>query len=196
MKELEDRIRSDGVVIDNEILKVDSFINHQIDTALVRRICAYLIEPFKNVEKVVTIETSGIAFAVIAAELLGDVPVVFAKKSKSKIVDSANVYTANVKSFTRGVVSPITIDKRFLKKGERVLIVDDFMAEGNASLGLVELCQQAGAQVVGVGVAVEKSFQGGHAKLNAMGIPVRSGADVAGFDHGKVIFVDENAPRL
>src|SRR5574344_2247122 len=196
MQELEERIQSDGIVIDNEILKVDSFINHQIDTGLLRRICTYLIEPFHSIDKVVTVETSGIAFAVVAAELLGDVPVVFAKKSKSKIVDTTNVYTANVKSFTRGVVAPITIDKRFLKKGERVLIVDDFMAEGNASLGLVELCQQAGAQVMGVCVAVEKSFQGGHAKLNAMGIPVRSGADVAGFDHGKVIFVGENAPRL
>lgn len=195
MKELEDRIRADGVVIDNEILKVDSFINHRIDTALLRRICAYLVEPFHNIDKVVTIETSGIAFAVVAAELLGNVPVVFAKKSKSKIVDSTNVYTTNVKSFTRGVVSPITIDKRFLKKDEQILIVDDFMAEGNASLGLVDLCQQAGAKVEGVAVAVEKSFQGGHAKLNAMGIPVRSGADVAGFDHGHVLFVDDKEPR-
>jgi len=195
MKELEDRIRADGIVIDNEILKVDSFINHQIDTALVRRICAYLVEPFHDIDKVVTIETSGIAFAVVAAELLGSVPVVFAKKSKSKIVDTSNVYTANVKSFTRGIVSSITIDKRFLKKGERILIVDDFMAEGNASLGLVDLCQQAGAKVEGVAVAVEKSFQGGHAKLNAMGISVRSGADVAGFDHGRVLFVDEKPVR-
>jgi xanthine phosphoribosyltransferase len=196
MKELEERIQADGVVIDNEILKVDSFINHQIDIALLKRICAYLVEPFHDIEKVVTIETSGIAFAVVAAELLGDIPVVFAKKSKSKIVDQTNIYTANVKSFTRGLVSPITIDKRFLKAGEKVLIVDDFMAEGNASLGLVELCRQAGAQVMGVAVAVEKSFQGGHAKLNALGIPVRSGADIAGFDQGKVIFKDENPASL
>ena len=196
MKELEERIQSDGVIIDNEILKVDSFINHQIDIALLRRICAYLVEPFHDTEKIVTIETSGIAFAVSSAELLGDIPVVFAKKSKSKIVDTTNIYTANVKSFTRGIVSPITIDKRFLKKGEKVLIVDDFMAEGNASLGLVELCQQAGAQVMGVCVAVEKSFQGGHGKLNAMGIPVRSGADIAGFDHGKVIFAPEKPASL
>jgi xanthine phosphoribosyltransferase len=196
MKELEERIEEDGIVIDNEILKVDSFINHQIDIALLQRICAFLVEPFHGVEKVVTIETSGIAFAVVAAELLGNVPVVFAKKSKSKIVDSTNVYSANVKSFTRGIVSPITVDKRFLKKDEKVLIVDDFMAEGNASLGLVELCQQAGSKVLGVCVAVEKSFQGGHAKLNAMGIPVRSGADIAGFENGKVIFNHQNTASM
>jgi xanthine phosphoribosyltransferase len=188
MKELEERIQEDGVIIDNEILKVDSFINHQIDTRLLNDICAYLVKPFSQVDKVVTIETSGIAFAVGAAQQLGNVPVVFAKKSKSKIVDTNNIYTAMVKSFTRGVLSPICIDKRFLKKNERVLIVDDFMAEGNASLGLVDICQQAGAKVVGVAVAIEKSFQGGHAKLESMGIPVVSAADIIGFENGHVIF--------
>lgn len=188
MKELEERIRADGVVIDDAILKVDSFINHQIDTRLLEQICAYIVTPFHDVDKVVTVETSGIAFALGAAQQLGGIPIVFAKKSKSKIVDSSNVYTASVKSFTRAILSPICIDKRFLNRGERVLIVDDFLAEGNASLGLVDICRQAGATVVGVAVAIEKSFQGGHGKLEAMGIPVISGADIVGFDHGRVLF--------
>jgi xanthine phosphoribosyltransferase len=188
MKILEERIQEDGIIIANEIVKVDSFINHQIDTALLNEICAYLTEGFTNIDKVLTIETSGIAFALGAAQHLGNIPVVFAKKSKSKIVDESNVYTADVKSFTRGIVSKITIDKRFLQKGMRVLIVDDFLAEGNASLGLVDICHQAGVTVVGVAVAIEKSFQGGHEKLVKMGIPVKSAADIIGLKDGKVIF--------
>jgi xanthine phosphoribosyltransferase len=191
MKELVERIKKDGVVIDNEILKIDSFINHQIDTKLLDHICAYLTKDFHDIDKVVTIETSGIAFAVVAARMLNYVPVVFAKKSKSKIVDSSNVYSSDVKSFTRNIVSTITIDKKYLKKGEKILIVDDFMAEGNASLGLVDLCKQAGAVVEGVAVAVEKSFQGGHAKLESLGIKVVSGADIIAFDNGKPVFREE-----
>lgn len=190
MKELEERIRDDGVVIDNEILKVDSFINHQIDTSLLNRICANLVAPFQHqgISKVVTIETSGIAFALGAAQQLGELPIVFAKKSKSKIVDTANIYTAVVKSFTRGISNPICIDKRFLKAGEKVLIVDDFLAEGNASLGLIDICRQAGVQVVGVAVAIEKSFQGGHQRIEALGIPVVSAADIIGFKDGQALF--------
>lgn len=188
MKELEDRILKDGVVIDNEILKVDSFINHQIDTALLGRICAYLTKDFHNIDKVLTIETSGIAFAVGAAQQLGNIPVVFAKKSKSKIVDVSNVYFAQIKSFTRDIVSTVTVDKRYLKKGERILIIDDFMAEGNASFGLIDICNQAGAKVMGVGVAVEKSFQGGRGRLEKLGYKVVSGADIIGFKDGKPMF--------
>lgn len=188
MKELEERIQEDGIVIDNEILKVDSFINHQIDTRLLNDVCTYLVAPFHGVDKVLTIETSGIAFALGAAQKLGNIPLVFAKKSKSKIVDADHVYTAMVKSFTRGIVSPIYVDKRFIKSGEKILIVDDFLAEGNAILGLIEICRQAGAQVVGAAVAIEKSFQGGHAKIEALGIPVVSAADIRGFENGKVLF--------
>ncbi len=190
MKELEQRILKDGIVIDNEILKVDSFINHQIDVKLLGDICDYLTKDFHNVDKILTIETSGIAFAVVAAQKLGNIPVVFAKKSKSKIVDESNIYTAEVKSFTRGTVSKITIDKRFLKKGERVLIVDDFMAEGNASIGLIDICNKAGAEVVGVAVAVEKRFQGGRDKLNKLGYKVVSAASISAFENGKPVFVD------
>jgi xanthine phosphoribosyltransferase len=190
MKELEDRILKDGVVIDNEILKIDSFLNHQIDTALLNDICAYLAKDFRQIDKIVTIETSGIAFAIGVAQNLGNIPVVFAKKSKSKIVDDSNIYTAQVKSFTRGFTSTISIDKRFLRKGEKVLIVDDFMAEGNASMGLVEICRQAQAPVQGVAIAVEKSFQGGRAKLEKLGYKVVSGANVIAFKDNKPVFAD------
>jgi xanthine phosphoribosyltransferase len=191
MKELEERIRKDGFVIDNDILRVDSFINEQIDSGLLMRICQEITKPFVGkVDKVLTVEASGIAFGLGAALCLGNCPLVFAKKSKSKTVDTSNLYTAEVKSFTRGTLSPILIDKRFLKKGERVLIVDDFLAEGNASLGLINLCDQAGVQVVGVAVAIEKRFQGGRAILEGKGYPVVSAASIAGFQKGQVIFSD------
>ncbi|MCI2069438.1 MAG: xanthine phosphoribosyltransferase [Bacilli bacterium] len=190
MKELEERILKDGVVINGEILKVDSFINHQIDVKLLNSICAYLTKDFKDIDKILTIETSGIAFAVCASEHLGDIPVVFAKKSKSKIVDTTNVYTSQVKSFTRDIISTITVDKRYVKKGERVLIIDDFMAEGNASLGLIDICDQAGALIQGVGVAVEKKFQGGRERIEKLGYKVVAGASIIGFENGKAVFAD------
>src|SRR5574344_1004506 len=178
MEELEQRITKEGVVIDNEILKVDSFINHQIDVKLLKKICSYLTKDFQGADKILTIETSGIAFAVGASECLNDIPVVFAKKSRSKIVDENNVYTYQVKSFTRGTVSTITIDKKYLHKGEKVLIIDDFMAEGNAGLGLINICKEAGAQVIGVGIAVCKSFQGGKKAIENLGYKVVCAADI------------------
>jgi len=192
MKELEERIQKDGKVLNGgEILKVDSFINQQIDTALLNDISAYLAEPFKGVDKVLTVETSGIAFALGIAQHLGNIPVVFAKKSKSKIVDETNLYVAEVKSFTRGSVSKISVDRRFLLSGEKILLVDDFLAEGNASLGLYSMCLEAHCLVEGVAVAIEKSFQGGRARLEALSFPVRSAANIIGFKEGKVIFAPE-----
>jgi xanthine phosphoribosyltransferase len=191
MKELEERIRRDGFVVNNDILRVDSFINEQIDSGLLMRICEEITKPFVGkVDKVLTIEASGIAFGLGAALCLGKCPLVFAKKSKSQTVDTSNLYTATVKSFTRGSLSPILIDKRFLKKGERILIVDDFLAEGNASRGLLDLCAQAGARVVGVAVAIEKRFQGGRAFLEKEGYPVVSAASISGFCQGQVLFSD------
>lgn len=190
MKELEERILKDGFVIGGDILRVDSFINGQIDTGLLRRICAELAKGWGPIDKVLTVETSGIAYALGVAMALGDLPVLFAKKSKSKIVDPSNLYTAEVKSFTRGIVSTIAVDRNYLKKGEKVLIVDDFLAEGNASLGLIHLCEQAGASVQGVAVVIEKSFQGGRAKLESMGYRVVSGANISGFQNGQVLFAD------
>ena len=189
MKLLEDRIIQDGVIINNDILKVDSFLNHQIDVSLVRAIAKEINEEFKSfgVNKILTIETSGIAFAYAAAEEMGNLPLVFAKKSKSLTVGS-DVYTAEVKSFTRNINSTITVANKYLKPSDTVLIVDDFLAEGNASLGLIDLCNQAGAKVVGVAVAVEKGFQGGRDKLQKLGLKVYSAANVKAFVDNKPVF--------
>lgn len=188
MKEVEEKVLESGIVIDNDILKVDSFINHQIDIGLLRKISKYLANSFENVDKILTIETSGIAFATGVAMELGDVPLLFAKKSKSKIVDPNAVYTAVVKSFTRNIQSEVTVSKNYLKKGERVLIVDDFLAEGNASLGLIDICKQAGAEVAGVAIVVEKGFQPGRARLEELGVKVVSCAVIKEFKDNKPVF--------
>ena len=189
MKELEERVLKDGIIINNDILKVDSFLNHQIDVALVRDIAKDITKSFATygVNKILTIETSGIAFAYAVAEEMGNLPLVFAKKSKSATVGN-DVFTAEVKSFTRNIVSKITVANKYLKQSDTVLIVDDFLAEGNASLGLVDLCKQAGAKVVGVAVAIEKGFQGGRNRLEALGLKVYSAADVKAFVSNKPVF--------
>ena len=187
MEDLKSRILKDGVVIGNDILKVDSFINHQIDTELLFNLCKYLSSKFDNVTKILTIEASGIAFAIGVARYYNNAPVVFAKKSKSKIVDMSTVYQTNIKSFTRGTESIVTVCKDYLTKDDKVLIVDDFLAEGNAALGLIDLCNQAKASVVGFAVVIEKGFQGGRKKIEDLGIRVESGAIIEKFENGKVV---------
>lgn len=189
MKFLEERILKDGIIINNDILKVDSFLNHQIDVALVREVSKEIANEFKGlgINKILTIETSGIPFAYAAAEIMGDLPLVFAKKSKSATVGN-DVYTAIIKSFTRNINSTVTVSNKYLKRGDTVLIVDDFLAEGNAALGLLDLCNQAGAKVVGVAAAIEKGFQGGRNKLEALGLKVYSAANVKAFVDNKPVF--------
>ena len=187
MKELKERIEKDGVVIGSDILKVDSFINHQIDTDLVFRIGEYLSSKFSGVTKILTIEASGIAFALAVAKYYNNIPIVFAKKSKSKTVDMNSVYQTTIKSFTRGIESIVTVNKNYLTKNDKILIVDDFLAEGNASLGLIDLCNQAGSSIIGVGIVIEKGFQGGRKKLEDLGIKVESAAIIDRFEDGKVI---------
>lgn len=189
MKLLEQRILEDGIIVNNDILKVDSFINHQIDVSLVRALAKEICAEFKSfgVNKILTIETSGIAFAYAVAEEMGNLPLVFAKKSKSATVDN-NVFTSEVKSFTRGFSSNVTVSNKYLKESDTVLIVDDFLAEGNASLGLIDICNQAGAKVVGVAVAIEKGFQPGRNRLEALGLKVYSGACVKAFIDNKPVF--------
>ncbi|MCR5462157.1 MAG: xanthine phosphoribosyltransferase [bacterium] len=188
MEELKKKILEDGYVIGDDILKVDSFINHQIDTALLDKLGKYFSTKFSGVTKILTIEASGIAFGVGVARYYDNIPMVFAKKSKSKTVDMNNVYKTEIKSFTRGVESVVTVSKKYLNKGDNILIVDDFLAEGNASLGLVDLCKQAGANVVGVAIVIEKGFQGGRKKLEDLGIRVESAAIIDHFEDGKVVF--------
>lgn len=187
MKLLEQRILEDGVIINNDILKVDSFLNHQIDVSLTRALAKEIAALFPTANKVLTIETSGIPLAFAVAEELKNIPLVFAKKSKSATVGK-DVYTAIVKSFTRNTKSEITVANRYLKKEDKVLIVDDFLAEGNASLGLLDLCRQAGAEVMGVAVAVEKRFQGGRDRLEKEGVKVYSGASIKAFKDNKPVF--------
>lgn len=187
MKELENAILTKGKIINNDIIKVDSFVNHQVDPILTRKVAKFFAKEFKDVDKVLTIETSGIPFAFAVAEEL-KVPMVFAKKSKSQIVDTSNVYVENIKSFTRGIVSPVSVSKEYLLKGERVLIVDDFLASGTAALGLVSIIKQAGATCAGVCAVIEKSFQGGRDLLTKDGYKVISAANIVAFKDNKPIF--------
>ena len=189
MKSIQERILRDGHVIGEDILKVDSFLNHQIDVSFLREFAAGAKEFFAaaQVDKVLTIETSGIAVAYALCEAFGDVPLVFAKKTKSKTVDE-NVYKTAVKSFTRGSVCEVTVSKKYLRPGERILIADDFLAEGSAAMGLLDLIRQAGAIPVGLAIVIEKAFQGGHARLESEGVPVFAGASIRAFKDGKPVF--------
>lgn len=189
MKLLEERIAKDGIVINNDILKVDSFLNHKIDVALTRKLAKEIAEEYKEfkIDKIFTIETSGIPLAFAVAEEVGNVPLVFAKKSKSLTVGD-DVFKTEVKSFTRNICSTVTVGNKYLVKDENVLIIDDFLAEGNASLGLIDLCKQAGANVIGVAVAIEKGFQPGRGKLEALGVKVYSCANVKAFKDNRPVF--------
>ncbi len=175
MKLLEDRIRADGKVRDGgAVLKVDSFLNHQMDIQLFNEIGKEFFRLFgqEKVSKILTIEASGIGIACIAGQYFR-VPVLFAKKSQSKNIDG-QVFTAKVESFTHGKVYDIMVAKEFLRPGDRVLLIDDFLANGAALRGLIQIVRQAGAQVVGAGVCIEKAFQPGGDAIRAMGVRVEA----------------------
>ena len=182
MQLLEERILQDGQVRPGNVLKVDCFLNHQLDIALLDEIGKAFYEVYKNdgINKILTIEASGIAIACMTARHFG-VPVVFAKKAKSKNIDG-DVYTSTVHSFTYGKDYDITLSKKFLGPGDKVLIVDDFLAVGKAMRGLLDVCKQAGATVGGIGIAIEKGFQPGGAELRARGYQVESLAVVKSMD--------------
>ena len=166
MHSLEEKILSDGVALGTQIVKVDSFLNHQIDVGFLRQIGDEISRLFasRRPNKIVTMESSGIACAVAAAQSLGDLPVVFAKKTvPSTMVEE--FWYADVKSFTKGTVSRAVVARKFLGTDDRVLIVDDFLAHGEAGLGMIQICRQAGAQVVGMAAVIEKEFQGGSARI-------------------------------
>ena len=179
---LEERIRRDGIVVDGDVLKVDSFINHQMDVGLFQEMARQWHEDFADapVNKILTIEASGIGIAAIVAAEFG-VPAVFAKKSQS-INLTGEVLTAKVTSFTHRRTYDVIVSRRFLGPADHVLIVDDFLANGCAIDGLVEICRQAGATVEGVGIAVEKGFQPGGARLRGEGLHVDSLAIVEAMD--------------
>lgn len=171
---MEERIRKDGIVRAGNVLKVDGFLNHQMDIELFNEMGKEFFRLFgsEQVTKIVTIEASGIGIACIAAQYF-HVPVVFAKKSESKNLDG-DVYTSSVASFTHNKVYDIRISKKYLSSQDRILLIDDFLAKGNALLGLLDVCQQSGATVVGAGIAIEKGFQEGGQLLRKRGLRVES----------------------
>lgn len=188
METLEARILKDGYVLGENILKVDSFLTHQVDLHLMKEIGEVFAVKFKNagITKVVTIEASGIAPALYTADALG-VPMIFAKKSKN-ITMNEEILTAEVFSFTKQVTNTVLIASKYLSEKDKVLIVDDFLANGQAAKGLVEIVEQAGAKVEAVGIVIEKSFQEGRGLLEEAGIPVFSLARLERFENGKVVF--------
>ena len=193
MKLLEDRIRRDGVVKEGNVLKVDRFLNHQMDIDLFQEIGKEFKRRFanENVNKILTIEASGIGIACIAAESF-HVPVVFAKKTQTKNI-AGEVYTTQVESFTHGRIYDIIVSKEFLGKGDRVLLIDDFLANGKALEGLAQLVQDSGAELVGAGVVIEKGFQRGGDAIRAKGIHLESLAIVESMNDktGEIVFREQ-----
>lgn len=193
MKLLEDRIRRDGVVKEGNVLKVDRFLNHQMDIELFQEIGKEFKRRFanENVNKILTIEASGIGIACIAAESF-HVPVVFAKKTQTKNI-AGEVYTTQVESFTHGRIYDIIVSKEFLGKGDRVLLIDDFLANGQALEGLAQLVQDSGAELVGAGVVIEKGFQRGGDAIRAKGIHLESLAIVESMNDktGEIVFREQ-----
>lgn len=193
MNFLEERIMKDGVVKEGNILKVDSFLNHQMDVKLFKQMGEEFKRRFagKNINKIITIEASGIGIACIVAECF-DVPVVFAKKSQSVNIDG-DVYATKVESFTKKRVYDVIVSKKYLKPGEKILIIDDFLANGCAVAGLIDLIQNAGAEVVGVGIAIEKGFQVGGKNIREQGIRLESLAIVESMNDetGEIVFREQ-----
>ncbi|MGN0659468.1 MAG: xanthine phosphoribosyltransferase [Emergencia sp.] len=190
MNFLEERIIKDGVVKEGNVLKVDSFLNHQMDIELFERMGAEFRKRFagRDISKILTIEASGIGIACIAARHFG-VPVVFAKKAKSINLDG-EMYVAEVESFTHGTKNQVIVSRKFLTPEDRVLIIDDFLANGCALQGLIRLVQDAGAQVEGIGIAIEKGFQPGGQIIRSMGYQLESLAIVDSMDAetGEILF--------
>ncbi len=191
MNFLEDRIVKDGIVREGNVLKVDNFLNHQMDVVLLDKIGEELKRRFADVEinKVLTIEASGIAIACSIARFFDNAPVVFAKKSKTLNIDG-DVYCAEVESFTHKCKNTVMVSKKYLAPGDKVLIVDDFLANGCALDGLISITESAGAEVVGIGIAVEKGFQDGGKNIRSRGYRLESVAIVDGMDAktGKITF--------
>ena len=193
MQLLKDRIRKDGIIKQGNVLKVDSFLNHQMDIELFQEIGKEFKKRFagEEINKILTIEASGIGIACVVAQEFG-VPVLFAKKSKTKNI-SGEVYTSTVESFTHGRIYDIIVSKDFLGEGDKVLLIDDFLANGKALEGLAALVEESGAELVGAGVVIEKGFQIGGKLIRDRGIHLESLAIVDDMDwrSGKIVFRGE-----
>lgn len=185
MKALKERIIQDGRCFEGGILKVDNFINHQMDPILMKSMAVEFVRRFSssNINKVLTIEASGIAPAIMVGYLL-ELPVVFVKKKKPSTMD--NMLTTSVYSFTKGRTYDVCVSRDYLKQGDRVLFIDDFLANGNAAKGIIDLVQKAGAQLEGMGFLIEKAFQHGGDYLREQGIHVESLAIIESLDNCKI----------
>ena len=191
MELLKQRILQDGRATEDDVLKVDSFLNHQMDIPLLNEIGKEFRRRFAGepVTKILTIEASGIGIAAITAQQFGNVPGVFAKKTQSRNLDGA-LYTARVQSFTKGTVYDIQVSRKFLGPQDCVLILDDFLARGQALQGLLKIVKDSGAKLAGCGIVIEKGFQDGGRMLRAQGVRVESLAIVSSISGGKITFAE------
>lgn len=191
MELLEQRIKEEGIIIDGHVLKVDRFLNHQIDPILMDAIGEAFTERFKEagITKIVTLESSGIAPAVMAGLKLG-VPVIFARKKPSLTLGKGS-YTAVVRSYTKEETNKIYLSADFINANDRILIIDDFLAKGEAVMGLIDLVKQADATISGIGIVIEKSFQDGRKRLDQLGYPIYSLARIASLSETGVEFLQE-----
>ena len=193
MQILKDRIRKDGVIKSGDVLKVDRFLNHQMDVELFTEIGKEMKRRFSDckINKILTIEASGIGIACIVAQSFG-CPVVFAKKNKTKNI-AGEVYTSKVESFTHGRVYDIIVSKEFLGPDDKVLLIDDFLANGKALEGLIDLVNESGAELVGAGIVIEKGFQRGGDAIRSKGVRLESLAIVESMDEktGEIIFRED-----
>ena len=192
MKALEEKIRREGTVLPGNILKVGSFLNHQLDVGLINELGREFHRRFADagVTKILTIEASGIGIACITAQYFG-VPVVFAKKTQSRNIDG-EVLTTQVTSFTHQRNYDVIVSKRFLDPSDRVLLIDDFLAKGSALLGLISLVQQSGASIAGAGICIEKGFDVGGQAVRSQGIRVESLATIASMDANGIVFAPDH----
>ncbi len=188
MKLLEEKILSCGTVLPGNILKVDSFLNHQLDVSLLSELGKEFYRLFSdcNVTRILTVEASGIPIACFAAQHF-NVPVVFAKKGHHKNIGN-DVYTAEVFSFTKGTSYTIFVSKKYINPGDNILVIDDFLANGQAVLGLKKIIEDAGANLMGVGIAIEKGFQNGGKEIRAQGVNLRSLAIVDSMTDDSISF--------
>ncbi len=193
MKALNEEIMREGLGIGSDIVKVDMFLNHRLDTGLLFRMGEELAEHFsaKKPDLILTVEASGIALALTAAHAMGDIPMVFAKKSALTVTQTGELATAAVFSFTHHNENVISVAKRYIPAGSRVLIVDDFLADGNAVRGMMELVSQCGAEAVGVGIGIEKGFQPGGAYLRKEGVDLMSLAVIREIRDGVLVLQED-----
>ena len=191
MKELQERIKKDGNAINEDILKVDSFINHQVDPELMAHIGEEFANHFKDrgITKIATIESSGIAPALMTAQCMG-LPLIILKKQPSKVLND-HLFQTEVTSFTKGTSYELTLSSKFISENDHVLIIDDFLANGEAATGAIRLLRKAHATIGGIGILIEKSFQPGHEKLESHGFDVYSLARISHLAENEIEFIEE-----